>query len=227
MAEQLTFDLPVRPALGREEFFVSPANGTTVATVEGWRAWPSRKLVLVGPKGSGKTHLAHVWAELSGASIVAAGDLAGVGIETLAQGPVAVEDADGMAGDANAERALFHLYNLVLAEGHALLLTALTPPARWGIALPDLASRMQATATARLEAPDDVLLAAVLVKLFADRQLDVDPKVVGYLTRQMDRSFAFTGRLVEALDKAALSRRRAITRPLAAQALDRLRQDAQ
>ncbi len=225
MARQLTFELPVRAALGREDFFVSPANAAAVATVEDWQAWPARKMLLTGPEGAGKTHLVHVWAGLADARIVAARALSGVDVPALASGPVAVEDADGIAGDPAAEEALFHLHNLVLAEGHALLLTAEAPPARWGVTLPDLKSRMQGTATATLQPPDDTLLAAVLVKLFADRQLVVDPRVIGWLTRHMDRSFAAAGALVDALDAAALAERRAITQPFAARVLDKLRRD--
>ncbi len=225
MARQLTFDLPVRAALGREDFFVSPANAAAVASVEEWRAWPARKMLLTGPEGSGKTHLVHVWAGLAEARIVPALELGGADIPALAAGPVAVEDADRVAGEAAAEAALFHLHNLVLAEGHALLLTAEYPAGRWGLTLPDLKSRMQGTATATLQPPDDTLLAAVLVKLFTDRQLSVDPKVIDWLTRHMDRSFAAAGALVDALDATALAERRAITQPFAARVLDKLRRD--
>jgi len=225
MARQLTFDLPVRQALGREDFFVSPANAAAVATLEDWRAWPARKMLLTGPEGAGKTHLAHVWAALAGARIVAARELAGAEIPALATGPVAVEDADALAGDAAAEASLFHLHNLTLAEGQSLLLTASAPASRWGLSLPDLQSRMQGTATAALQPPDDTLLAAVLVKLFSDRQLGVEPKVIDWLTRHMDRSFAAARGLVDALDAAALAERRAITQRFAASVLDKLGPD--
>jgi len=219
MARQLTFDLPGQPALGRGDFFVSPGNAAAVEAVQGWHDWPQGKLVLVGPQGAGKTHLAHVWAAICDARIVAAGDLAGADVAALAGGPVAVEDADGLAGDAAGEEALFHLHNMVLAQGQPLLITAQTPPARWGLTLPDLASRMQGSALVSLAAPDDALLAAVLVKLFSDRQIAVEPGVIGYLTDRMERSFAEAGRLVEALDRAALSEKRRITKVLARQVL--------
>ena len=217
---QLSFDLPVRPARGREDFFVSPANARAVALIEGWRGWPGRKLLLCGPDGAGKTHLAHVWAALSGARIVAAADLAAADIAALAAGPVAVEDAGRLAGHAEAEAALFHLHNLVLAEGHALLLTAGTPPRRWRFALPDLASRMEAVPLAELGPPDDALLAAVLAKLFADRQLAPAPDCVPYLARRIERTFAAAHDIVAAIDARALATGRAITRHLAAEVLD-------
>jgi len=220
MAEQLSFDLPVRAALGREDFFVSPTNAEAVAMVEGWQGWPSQKLVLTGPAGAGKTHLAHVWAGLSGAEIIAARDLTGCDLTRLADGCVVVEDADAVAGDSTAETALFHLHNLTLAEGGALLVTARTPPHLWNLALPDLASRLQGTLHAALGAPDDALLSAVLMKLFADRQLMPSPDTIPYLVRRMERSFRAAEDLVADLDSAALAQRRAITRALAARVLD-------
>ncbi|MGC9368291.1 MAG: chromosomal replication initiator DnaA [Paracoccaceae bacterium] len=222
MTEQMAFDLPVRSATGREDFFVSPSNAVAVAQIEAWRDWPQRKLVLVGPMGAGKTHLAHVWAAASGAQIIAAADLPGAGIEALAaRGAVAVEDADRIAGDRAAEEALFHLHNLILAEGGALMLTARTAPRQWPLVLPDLRSRLEATASATLEAPDDALLAALLVKLFADRQITVPPRLISYLVGRMDRSFAAAQALVADLDRRALETGRKISERLAAELLDK------
>ncbi|MDF1707445.1 MAG: DnaA/Hda family protein [Paracoccaceae bacterium] len=220
MHRQLSFDLPVRAALGREDFFVAPANAMAVALIEGWRDWPGRKLVLEGPKGAGKTHLAHVWAQAAGARIVKARALAGADIPDLASGPVAVEDVPLIAGDTAAENALFHLHNLTLAEGHSLLLTADRPAAHWGLTLPDLASRMQGTQATRLEAPDDRLLTALLAKLFADRQLIPTPDTIPYLVTRMDRSFDSARQLVAALDAAALAQGRPINRKLAADVME-------
>jgi len=217
---QLVFDLPARTALGREDFFVSPANAQAVALIEGWRDWPARKLVLCGPRGAGKTHLVHVWAALAGARIVAAETLARADIPALATGPVAVEDADAIAGQARAEAALFHLHNLVLAEGHALMVTASAPPRHWGLALPDLASRMEAMLLERLGPPDDALLAAVLSKLFADRQLAPAPDCVPYLARRIERTFEAARATVAAIDARALATGRRVTRALAAEVLD-------
>ncbi|MEQ9260390.1 MAG: chromosomal replication initiator DnaA [Roseovarius sp.] len=222
MPRQLSFDLPVREALGRDDFFVSPANAAAVAMVEGWQGWPAGKLLLLGPEGAGKTHLAHVWAALSGAGIVAAASLATANIPALASGHVAVEDCAAVAGDTDAEKALFHLHNLTLAEGNALLLTASPPPRDWGLALPDLASRMQGTPSVSIAPPDDALLSAVLMKLFADRQLAPGPAVIPYLATRIDRSFASARAVVRALDTAALEKGRPITVKLAGQVLDKL-----
>lgn len=218
MARQLTFDLPVREALGREDFFVSEANAVALAALDTWEHWPQGKMALVGPPGAGKTHLAHVWAREAGARIVAARDLAGADLPTL-RAHVVVEDADEVAGDAAAEAALFHLHNMVLSQNGRLLLTARTPPNRWPLSLPDLASRMQAAGVAKLDAPDDRLLSAVLMKLFADRQLAVPPAVIAYLTKRIDRSFAAARGAVDRLDAAALTEGRTITRPMAAQVM--------
>ena len=220
MAQQLGLDLPSRPALGRDDFFVAPSNAIAVAMIEGWQAWAGRKMVLTGPPGSGKTHLAHVWANLSGAGIIDARDIATGDIPALAQGPLAVENVPDIAGDNAAETHLFHLHNLVLAEGHSLLLTGTPAVPQWGLHLPDLTSRMRAATAAALEAPDDSLLTAVMAKLLADRQLTPKPDVIPYLLLRMDRSFAAAGDLVAALDAASLAQQKPVTRALAAQVLD-------
>ncbi len=222
MPKQLRLDLPARPALGREDFFVSPANAAAVGMIEAWQAWPARKLLLSGPSGAGKTHLVHVWVGLADAQIIAATDLAEADIPTFAAGNVAVEDAHRIAGDRDAEEALFHLHNLTLAEGHSVLVTADRPPNLWGLELPDLASRMQGTALVALDAPDDDLLAAVLMKLFADRQLSPAPDTIPYLIPRMARSFDAARTVVTALDDAALESGRAINRTLARHVLDKL-----
>lgn len=222
MARQLSFDLPVRQAVGREDFFVSSANTDAVAMVEGWQDWPARKLMLIGPSGAGKTHLTHVWAALSGAHVVQAAELADADIPALCASAVAVEDCSAAAGDTNLEKALFHLHNLALAEGQSLLLTAVSPPNQWPLVLPDVASRMQATPSVILLAPDDPLFSAILMKLFADRQLSPTPDTIPYLTRRIDRSFLSARRIVELLDATALETGRPITRHLAKRVLDKL-----
>lgn len=226
MAQQMTFDLPAKPALGRADFFISPTNALAVEMLENWAKWPGNKLALIGPKGSGKTHLTHVWASELDATVLLATDLAGADIPNLAEGPVAIEDIREIARNAAAQEALFHLHNLTQQTGTPLLLTADIAPNHWGLSLPDLQSRMSATSVTTLPAPDDALLSAVLVKLFSDRQIDVQPKLIAYLTLRMERSFDAAGALVTALDQAALRERRPITQKVAAQVLDNWGQNA-
>ncbi|MDT8855302.1 DnaA/Hda family protein [Paracoccaceae bacterium Fryx2] len=222
MNRQLAFDLPTRAALGRCDFFVSPGNALALATLDGWRDWPQGKMLLVGPAGAGKTHLAHVWAQASGAALVAAGDLGAADLPALlARGAVAVEDAETLAASPGGEHALFHLHNLAAAAGAALLVTAASPPRDWGLTLPDLASRMQSAALIRLSGPDDALLSAVLVKQFADRQIAVPPALIPWLVQRIDRSFDAARAVVARLDAHALAEGRAITRQLAADLIER------
>ncbi|MBI1220121.1 MAG: chromosomal replication initiator DnaA [Rhodobacteraceae bacterium] len=223
--EQFTLPLPqARPAAtGRADFFVSAANAAALAAVDGWQDWPQGKLVLVGPPGAGKSHLARIWAAETDAALLPAADLPAADLPALAAtGRVALDDAHHVAGDAAAERALFHLHNMLAAAGGQLLLTATEAPNRWPVALPDLASRLQAAPVARLDRPDDALLAAVLVKLFADRQLHVAPAVIAYLATRIDRSLAAAAGVVVAIDRQSLTTRREITRAFAAEVLDTL-----
>ncbi len=220
MSDQLAFDLPAPPAQGAADFLITPSNQTAMAVIKTWGDWPNQKLVLAGAKGTGKTHLSHVWADESKAEIIKATALGTTVIEALAGGSVVVEDVHQIAGDRAAETALFHLHNLVLAEGGWLLVTANDAPSRWGLCLPDLKSRMQASTLARLDPPDDMLLSAVLVKLFDDRQISVNANLIDYLLPRMERSLAEAARLVAELDRMALAENRPVTRTLAMRLFD-------
>ncbi|MGH1414317.1 MAG: chromosomal replication initiator DnaA [Pelagimonas sp.] len=222
LVEQLQIPLPVLTALGRDDFFVSESNAIAVALVEGWENWPSRKMVLNGPAGSGKTHLAHVWAKKSGARIVAAQGLEYADIPQLAQGSICVENVDQIAGNMHAEEALFHLHNLVLEQGHSLMITGAAAPNLWPLSLPDLHSRIMGAQSAALSGPDDMLLSALLVKLFADRQIVPASDVIPYLLRQMPRSYHAARTIVDKLDRASLTRPSGVNRPLAIQILAEL-----
>lgn len=210
MIRQFAFDLAAPPTYRAEDYFRSASNAAAWAQVTG-APWPGGRLLLVGAEGVGKSHLAHVWAESAGAGIIAARDLGRADLGRIA-GPLVVEDAQTLAGDPAGEEALFHLWN----RAGPLLITAALPPRDWGLALPDLASRVQSMAQARIEPPDDALLAAVLVKLFADRQVQVQPSLIAYLAVRMERSLAAARRLVDELDRRALSLGRPVTRALAA-----------
>ncbi|MEM1352513.1 MAG: DnaA/Hda family protein [Pseudomonadota bacterium] len=204
MARQLSFDLPSDPQLGRDDFLQTPANTVALAMIENWRDWDKRKLALTGPKGAGKTHLTHIWAQSASATILPAQDLPQADVLRVAARSVAVEDIDTIAGDDASETALFHLHNLVLAEGHWLLLTGSGAPKSWPFALPDLKSRIEGTISVALDPPDDALLAAVLAKLFADRQLSPRPDVIAFLVTHMDRTLDAARHLVARIDNAAL-----------------------
>lgn len=213
---QLPLDLPVAERRGREDWIVSTSNAEATALVDRWPDWPSGALLLVGPTGSGKSHLARLFAETSGAAVVAAADLGRVDPTALAAaGAVVVEDA----GPGLDETALFHLLNAVRQAGGHLLLTAETPPLAWGLGLADLVSRLRAVTPVALAEPDDELLRALLAKLFADRQTVVDPSVVLWLARRMERSFAGARALVSALDREALAAKSPVTRAVAARVL--------
>ena len=216
MAEQLGFDLPARAALGRDDFFVSEANAIALALVDSWPQWAGNKLAIIGPEGSGKTHLAHVWAAQSGAQIIEATSLTKERVPELAQSAIAVENVPAIATDSAAQDALFHLHNLTLAEGHSLLVTGISEPKHWGLTLPDLNSRLQGTTTAVLQEPDDALLSILLAKLFIDRQLAPNTETIAYMVKHMDRSFAEARRLVRAIDQASLAKKRKVSRALAA-----------
>jgi chromosomal replication initiation ATPase DnaA len=221
VAEQLAFDLPARPALGRGDFFVSPSNAAAVAMVSDDEGWPLGKLALTGPEASGKSHLVHVWAAETGARIIPAHDLGSADIRDLAgAGRVAVEDIEDLGAGEAGEVPLFHLHNLLLASGGRLLVTGRGGPAHWPITLPDLRSRLQAVGLAKLSPPDDALLGAILMKQFADRQIAVSPALITYLVQRLDRSFAAAQDIVERLDAAALAEGRPVNRTLASRLLD-------
>lgn len=216
MADQLAFDWPTGVALGPDDFFVSKANAQAYAMIGSPEAWPERKLALIGPEGSGKSHLARVFQAQSDALLVAADSMA-AGFRTDAS-TVIIEDMETLA--QSAEEAVFHLHNNLRNAGGALLLTSGQPPSRWPIALPDLASRMQATTVAQIDNPDDALLSALIMKHFADRQINPQPALVQYLSTRIERSFAAAATIVERLDAAALAQRRKINTALAAELLD-------
>lgn len=221
---QMALDLPVRHARGREDFFVAPANALALAALDAPAGWPSGRMLLIGPEGAGKTHLAAIWAEDHGAEIIAAAELTNPAAERLAAaGAVVIEDAQHLRGAPEAEEAAFHLINLIAAEGGRLLFTGDAPPRDWGLRLPDLKSRLDATTAVRIAPPDDALLGAVLVKLFSDRQLAVPQTLVSWLVPRMERSLGAARALVAALDARALAERRPVSRTMAAEVLDTLR----
>ena len=214
---QLTLDLPHRAALGAEDFLVSECNLAAVRLINSWPQWQDHVQLLVGPPASGKTHLARVWQALSGARALDPGNLGIHSLDAMKAGtPLVVEDVDRRAYD---EKALFHLLNLARENRLFVLLTAQSAPSRWGIKLPDLLSRLNAVPTVEIGVPDEALLQTVMLKQFADRQLDIDPKVLTYLALHVDRSLAAAAAAVAAVDRVALATGRKINRQLVVEVL--------
>jgi len=214
---QLALALDHAESFARVDFLGGPSNAAALALIDAWPDWVSRSVVLCGPEGSGKSHLAAIWGAAAGARFVAARALDEEAVPAaLATGALVVED---LAPGAFDERALFHLVNLAREDGAFLLLTTRSPPAGWSFSVRDLGSRLKAMPAISLTAPDDALLRAVLVKLFADRQLAVDESLIGYLAARIERSFAVARMTVATLDAEAMRRKRPLTRALAAEIL--------
>ena len=214
---QLVLDLAHRQALGAEDFLVSRSNSAAVELIDRWPDWPHPASVVIGTQGAGKTHLAHVWQLRSSAGLVAASAITDATVAALADGDaLVVEDLDrGIA----EEQALFHLLNRAGESKLAVLLTSRVAPGGLEFAIPDLRSRMRALPFVEVQPPDEALLKSVLVKLFADRQLAVEPPVIEYLSLRMERSMEAANRLVDTIDRLALAMHRKVTKPLAAEAL--------
>lgn len=216
MANQLTFDLALPPpTYAREDFVVADGNREALAWMDRWPDWPAPALSLSGPTGCGKTHLGRIWAARSGAVTMEGTDFEGKSVADLteladASPAIVIEEAQRAP-----ERALFHLYNLMRERRGSLLLISPEPPARWSIALPDLASRLRAAPAVAVAPPDDELLGSIILKQLADRQLHAGPGVVQYLVSRMERSAEAARRVVAALDRRALAERREIDRRLA------------
>ena len=212
---QLAFALPHTESLTRDNFLEGPANAAGLALIDRWPDWPNQVMFLVGPEASGKSHLASIWAEQSGARSTSAHALTAAEVPgALATGALVIEDLKSADVD---ERALFHLLNLAREDGAFVLMTARVPPTN--VELRDLRSRLRAVPTVQLLAPDDHLFRALIVKFCADRQLAIDEAVVSYLTTRLERSYAAVRQAVELLDTEALRLGRSVTRALAAELL--------
>lgn len=215
-AAQIPFDLTPRPAFGRDDFLVAPSNEDAVAWIDRWPDWPAPCLIIYGPPASGKSHLAAVWQEKSSALTIPVSTFPDESAdEHAAQGEhLAIGHFDPWIGDRAAETVLFHLYNMFKEQGRSFLLTLRRAPHHMEFSLPDLASRLRAAPAAAIHPPDDVLLRAVLCKLFADRQLKVSEDVLTYILPRMERSFDAARSLVAAADRLALAEKKAISIPL-------------
>jgi chromosomal replication initiation ATPase DnaA len=217
---QLAFALDPPENFSREDFLVGPGNVAALQLVDSWPHWPARAVALIGPEGSGKSHLAAIWAGLAGGRRLASRALDEAAVPAaVSTGALVIERAGSDDLHDIDEHAMFHLLNLVQEQRAFLLITARTAPAGWPIGLPDLASRLRALPVVTLAAPDDAMLRAVLVKLFADRQLAVDDSLISFLMVRIERSFAAARAVVAQLDSEALRRQRPVTRALAGEIL--------
>ena len=221
-SRQLVLDLSRAPGFDRDDFLVSAANEAAVAAVRAWPDWPSRTLLLIGPPGSGKSHLAAIWAADTRATYASLDAEMPAAFWEGGSRCVVLEDCDR---NVVRESTLFHTLNLARETGGWLIVTARLSPRSWGLTTPDLMSRLRAATLAEMEQPDSELMKAVLAKLFADRQILIDEDVVNYAGRHCEQSLDAVNRFVAAVDEAALSGGRRITRPLAASTLALLQSD--
>jgi len=220
---QLPLDLAHGEARTRDDLVVTPANEQALGLVDRWPEWVSPVAILAGPRGSGKSHMAEIWLGESGAFSIQADTITTDIVELARERPILIDDADQPDLD---QRGLFHLINAVKQSHSHLLLTARGFPSSWGVEVPDLLSRLRAAQIVEIAEPDDMLLTGVLMKLFADRQVVVDPHVIQYITRRMERSLSSAREIVDYLDRAALERKSRITRPLASEVLAAMEQGA-
>ena len=220
-SQQLIFPFENRVAQGVEDFLVAPGNRHAVDWIDRWPDWPFTALVVAGPPGCGKTHLAALWRSRSGAASI---DLSQTGIEqaaalTAGGGPILIEDCDRALDDLGTERTLLQLYNLAKAAGGSLLLTACQVPSAWRLELPDLKSRLNSAMVVTIDPPDDALLRSIAIKLFADRQVTVGEEVVAFLLNRGERSVTGVAQAVDLLDRASITLKRPITVPMAREVL--------
>ena len=222
MSDQLIFDLPCYPAIGTEDFFVSKANSLAFEVVQNWANWNDRRVLITGGKGSGKTHLSHVWANLSGAKFIELNnqeqDLSN--IKTLI-----IENIDLIISIPTFEEKLFHLLNFAKQLDIYVLMTSSVAASRLGVQLLDLSSRLQATEHFPIYPPDDALLSAVLVKQFSDRQINISPSLIEYILKRITRSLSSVSNFVVSLDNLMMKTKKGPSRAMISEVLDKFTED--
>lgn len=211
-SRQLPLDLPVELRFELEDFLLSPSNEEAYAALDRWPDWNDPVAILVGSPGSGKSHLAAIWANKSHAWTIARTELSNARVpELVSNGALVIEDCDRSQGQ---EDALFHLMNTARERRCFVLLTASSEPGHWQIQTPDLISRLRLAPIIQIRDPDDALLGAILVKMFVDRQLMVDTTVVDLIKMRAERSIASVRDIVARIDREGLARGKRITRAL-------------
>lgn len=225
MTRQIPLPLPHHEAMEADDYLISASNREAVMWVNSWPEWPSHCLVILGPQGSGKTHLANLWLQRSHGKMVKVEDLAirDAGHLAMSNKIIAIDDAEKIAGKRASEETLFHLFNLLKETKGYLLLTASQPVARWTADLADLRSRLLASATATIGAPDDELLTMLLIKQFHDRQIEIGADVISYVLPRIERTTSAVRSLVTMLDRASLAESRGVTIALAKRIMEEQR----
>lgn len=217
---QIPLSFEITPSKGRDDLIVSQSVQGAITMIDEWPNWPSHLVVLAGPTGSGKSHIAHIWLQKADAIESSLVDDADDLVETVKTTPILIENADQLLASSQAdETQLFHLLNAAKEAGSFVLMTARSWPASWKVSLPDLASRIKAATIVEISEPDENLLSQVIFKLFADRQVEIDEKTVNYLVMRMERSLAVASKIVEAMDELALSKKTSVNRSIAAEVL--------
>lgn len=228
MPRQFRLPLTAPPRWDRESFASSPTNAQAVESLDAWPAWPEGRLALVGPAGTGKTHLARDWAARTGAVVIEAASTAPrsedgkpLDLASLRGRPLLVEDADRRCeGGLVDDETLFHLINMAGVDGGSLLLTGRLAPVAWEAAVPDLRSRLNALTVARIEEPDDVVLEAVLRRGFEAAGIRPAADLYAYLMARLPRSAPAALAAVAALDEASSQQGREVNKALALAVLD-------
>ena len=225
--EQIPLEFPVREAMGREDYMIGESNLDAVGWIDQWPEWPAPALFLSGPAASGKSHLAAGWQSRTKAATIKPQDLIENEAELLAQAApnLLIDGIDTWLGDKAAETTLFHLYNILKEEGRTILLTGRAAPSHIDFTIPDLASRLRAAPCATIMSPDDTLLQNIIVKMFSDRQIQINEDILKYLMPRMERSFKFISDIVAKSDELALSKKRPVTIPVIRDALIELQSD--
>lgn len=217
---QIPLSFEITPSKGRDDLIVSQSVQGAITMIDQWPNWPSHLVVLAGPTGSGKSHIAHIWQQKSDAKLVALHNNTDDLVDLVKTTPVLIENIDQLLASSQAdETQLFHLLNAAKEAGSFVLMTARSWPASWPVGLPDLASRIKAATIVEISEPDENLLTQVIFKLFADRQVEIDEKTVNYLVMRMERSLAVASNIVEAMDELALSKKTPVSRSIAAEVL--------
>jgi len=229
-SEQLLLDWPVNEKFAQADFLPSHSNEEAVRWIDAWPDWKRGDesfhcLIVYGPDGCGKTHLAHVWKDISNAVVLKLAQLPDLDFMSGDNFVFVIEDVDQCIGSFQFEENLFHLYNWVKEQGGFLLLTARKRPKLWSLTLADLSSRLLASEAVQIKAPDDNLIKAILIKQFSDRQIKLTEDVINYILPRTERSFEAVRRLVKSIDRISLIEKKKITTSVVRRVLEKQGED--